>query len=62
MLVIYGNEEAFSPAGQKTIAGIVHGTDGLNQEPSGPGALTGAHGAAGHSALRWHAQSARPRL
>ena len=46
MLLIYGNEEAFSSVGAETFAEIVRETDGLNQELSEAGELVGGYGLA----------------
>ena len=46
MLLIYGNEEAFSSVGPETFAEIVRETDTLNQELFESGELVGAYGVA----------------
>src|SRR4051812_50011138 len=46
MLLIYGNEEAFSSVGPETFAEIVRETDALNQELFESGELVGAYGVA----------------
>ncbi len=46
MLLIYGNEEAFSSVGAETFAEIVRATDALNQELFESGELVGAYGVA----------------
>ena len=46
MLLIYGNEEAFSSVGAETFAEIVRETDALNQELFESGELVGAYGVA----------------
>lgn len=44
MLLIYGNEEAFSSVGAEAFAEIVRETDALNQELFESGELVGAYG------------------
>ena len=44
MLLIYGNEEAFSSVGAETFAEIVRETDALNRELFESGELVGAYG------------------
>ena len=46
MLLIYGNEEAFSSVGAETFAEIVRATDALNRELFESGELVGAYGVA----------------
>lgn len=46
MLLIYGNEEAFTSVGAETLAEIIRETDALNQELSESGELIGAYGVA----------------
>jgi hypothetical protein len=46
MLLIYGNEEAFSSVGAETLAEIIRDTDALNQELFESGELVGAWGVA----------------
>jgi hypothetical protein len=46
MLLIYGNEEAFSSVGADTLAEVIRETDGLNQELFESGELVGAYGVA----------------
>jgi hypothetical protein len=46
MLLIYGNEEAFSSVGAETFAEILRETDALNQELFESGELVGAYGVA----------------
>jgi hypothetical protein len=46
MLLIYGNEEAFSSVGAETFAEILRATDALNQELFESGELVGAYGLA----------------
>ena len=46
MLLIYGNEEAFSSVGAEAFAEIVRETDALNQELFESGELVGAYGVA----------------
>ena len=46
MLLIYGNEEAFSSVGAETFAEIVRETDALNRELFESGELVGAYGVA----------------
>ncbi len=46
MLLIYGNEEAFSSVGAETFAEIIRETDALNQELFESGELVGAYGVA----------------
>ena len=46
MLLIYGNEEAFSSVGSETFAEILRQTDALNQELFESGELVGAYGVA----------------
>ncbi|WP_290055923.1 YciI family protein [Amycolatopsis solani] len=46
MLLIYGNEEAFTSVGAETLAEIVRETDALNQELFESGELVGAYGVA----------------
>src|SRR5215208_896495 len=46
MLLIYGNEEAFSSVGAETVAEIIRETDALNQELFESGELVGAYGVA----------------
>src|SRR4051812_15858820 len=46
MLLIYGNEEAFSSVGPETFAEIVRETDALNHELFESGELVGAYGVA----------------
>ena len=46
MLLIYGNEEAFSSVGAETLAEIIRETDALNQELLESGELVGAYGVA----------------
>jgi hypothetical protein len=46
MLLIYGNEEAFSSVGAETIAEIIRETDAFNQELFESGELVGAYGMA----------------
>ena len=46
MLLIYGNEEAFSSVGPETFSEIVRETDTLNQELFESGELVGAYGVA----------------
>ena len=46
MLLIYGNEEAFSSVGAETLAEIIRETDALNQELFESGELVGAYGVA----------------
>src|SRR3954453_15705128 len=46
MLLIYGNEEAFSSVGAETLAEIIRETDALNQELFDSGELVGAYGLA----------------
>ena len=46
MLLIYGNEEAFSSVGAETLAEIIRETDALNQELFASGELVGAYGVA----------------
>ena len=46
MLLIYGNEEAFSSVGAETFAEIVRETDALNRELFESGELVGAYGLA----------------
>jgi hypothetical protein len=46
MLLIYGNEEAFSSVGAETFTGIVRAIDALNQELFESGELVGAYGVA----------------
>jgi hypothetical protein len=46
MLLIYGNEEAFSSVGAETLAEIIRETDALNQELFESGELIGGHGVA----------------
>ena len=45
MLLIYGNEEAFSSVGAETFAEIIRETDALNQELFESGELVGGWGA-----------------
>ena len=47
MLLIYGNEEAFSSVGADTLAEIIRDTDALNRELFESGELVGAYGVAG---------------
>ncbi|MGW4058110.1 YciI family protein [Amycolatopsis sp. NPDC004747] len=46
MLLIYGNEEAFTSVGAETLAEIIRETDALNQELFESGELIGAWGVA----------------
>ena len=46
MLLIYGNEEAFSSVGAESFAEILRATDALNQELFESGELVGAYGVA----------------
>jgi hypothetical protein len=46
MLLIYGNEEAFSSVGAETLAEVIRETDALNQELFESGELVGAWGVA----------------
>src|ERR1700752_5071566 len=46
MLLIYGNEEAFSSVGPDVFAEILRETDALNQELFESGELVGAYGVA----------------
>jgi hypothetical protein len=46
MLLIYGNEEAFSSVGAETLAEIIRETDALNQELFESGELVGGYGVA----------------
>ena len=46
MLLIYGNEEAFSSVGPEAFAEILRETDALNQELFESGELVGAYGVA----------------
>src|SRR4051812_22565563 len=46
MLLIYGNEEAFSSVGEDALAEIIRETDALNQELFESGELVGAYGVA----------------
>jgi hypothetical protein len=46
MLLIYGNEEAFSSVGAETLAEIIRDTDALNRELFESGELVGAYGVA----------------
>ena len=46
MLLIYGNEEAFSSVGAESLAEIIRETDALNQELFESGELVGAYGVA----------------
>lgn len=46
MLLIYGNEEAFSSVGAETLAELIRETDALNQELFASGELVGAYGVA----------------
>jgi hypothetical protein len=46
MLLIYGNEEAFSSVGPETLAEVIRETDALNQELFESGELVGAYGVA----------------
>ena len=46
MLLIYGNEEAFSSVGAETFAEIIRETDALNQELFESGELIGGYGVA----------------
>ena len=46
MLLIYGNEEAFSSVGAEAFAEILRETDALNQELFESGELVGAYGVA----------------
>ena len=46
MLLIYGNEEAFSSVGAETLADIIRETDALNQELFESGELVGGYGVA----------------
>src|SRR4051812_50213842 len=46
MLLIYGNEEAFSSVGAETLAELIRETDALNQELFESGELVGAYGVA----------------
>jgi len=46
MLLIYGNEEAFSSVGAETFAEIIRETDALNRELFESGELVGAYGVA----------------
>ena len=46
MLLIYGNEEAFSSVGAETLAEIIRETDALNHELFESGELIGAYGMA----------------
>ncbi|MBE1496598.1 hypothetical protein H4696_003698 [Amycolatopsis lexingtonensis] len=53
MLLIYGNEEAFTSVGAETLAEIIRETDVLNQELYESGELVGAYGVAddGHTKM-----------
>ncbi|WP_410667869.1 YciI family protein [Amycolatopsis sp. cmx-4-68] len=44
MLLIYGNEEAFTSIGAETLAELIRETDALNQELFESGELVGAYG------------------
>ena len=46
MLLIYGNEEAFSSVGADTLAEVIRETDALNRELFESGELVGAYGVA----------------
>ena len=46
MLLIYGNEEAFSSVGEETLAELIRETDALNQELFESGELVGGYGVA----------------
>jgi hypothetical protein len=46
MLLIYGNEEAFSLVGAETLAEIIRETDALSQELFESGELVGGYGVA----------------
>ena len=46
MLLIYGNEEAFTSVGAETLTEIIRETDALNQELFESGELVGAYGVA----------------
>ena len=46
MLLIYGNEEAFSSVGPEAFAEILRETDALNRELFESGELVGAYGVA----------------
>jgi hypothetical protein len=46
MLLIYGNEEAFSSVGAETLAEIIRDTDALNRELFESGELVAAYGVA----------------
>ena len=46
MLLIYGNEEAFSSVGAETLAELIRETDALNQELFESGELVGGYGVA----------------
>ncbi|MET8998739.1 YciI family protein [Amycolatopsis sp. NPDC004169] len=46
MLLIYGNEEAFTSVGAETLAEIIRETDALNRELFESGELVGAYGVA----------------
>ncbi|MEU7787836.1 MULTISPECIES: YciI family protein [unclassified Amycolatopsis] len=46
MLLIYGNEEAFTSVGAETLAELIRETDALNQELFESGELIGAYGVA----------------
>ena len=46
MLLIYGNEEAFSSVGAETLTEIIRETDALNRELFESGELVGAYGVA----------------
>lgn len=52
MLLIYGNEEAFSSVGAETLAEIIRETDALNQELFESGELVGAYGVADAAASK----------
>jgi hypothetical protein len=46
MLLIYGNEEAFTSIGEEALAELIRETDALNQELFESGELVGAYGVA----------------
>ena len=46
MLLIYGNEEAFTGVGADTLAEVIRETDALNRELFESGELVGAYGVA----------------
>jgi hypothetical protein len=61
MLLIYGNEQAFSSVGAETLAEIIRETDALNQELLESGELVGAYGLADQANSRMvHVSSGAP--